>query len=77
MDKTTRRPTPINEKWRGTYESHCVRGEPLIVPKEEEPEGGPLNVYEVSSYMVVVKGVAQRKFKFEIRIHFLRSKEKV
>ena len=48
VDKVTRRPTPIEDKWRNLYQHHCVRGEPLIIQRQDVPDSGPLSVYEVS-----------------------------
>ena len=48
VDKETRRPAPIEDKWRELYQQHCVRGEPLIIKREDVPDSGPLSIYEVS-----------------------------
>ncbi|KAK7092927.1 uncharacterized protein [Littorina saxatilis] len=47
VDKETRRPIPIEDKWRNLYQSQCVRGEPLIIKRQDVPESGPLSVYQV------------------------------
>jgi hypothetical protein len=48
VSKETRRPIPIEDKWRNLYGPHCIRGEPLIIKPQAPPESGPLSVYEVN-----------------------------
>ncbi|XP_076455805.1 uncharacterized protein LOC143290338 [Babylonia areolata] len=47
VDKVTRRPTPIKDKWRDKYQAQCVRGQPLVIRRQDVPSSGPLSVYQV------------------------------